>query len=138
MSSCYDNVSNTSQITSCYCRECVDHILKCDYDKFKPIVDFISFKQQLPDSTQFNLPFSEFIAFKHTRQEIHNFMTPYINCQCCSRHTGDSSLPDLPQVSKGFFPDAHEHDYQEPNACTCNCRHQLRILTKSIDILINL
>lgn len=135
----YSNCSNAAQITPCYCRNCVDYILKTDIEHFHFINEFINefivFK--LPHSPRVILNFSEYIAFSHTKQQIHNFMTPYIICQCCSRHTGDVSLSDLPKISKGISPDADEQDYQEPHACICDCRHKLRILTKSIDILIH-
>lgn len=74
--------------------------------------------------------FTTYIAHKLSRQEIIYYTDVLNKCECCSRHTGCDDLPDLPKCANCIG------QHEEPNACKCNCRHQLRKLSSALVIAL--
>jgi hypothetical protein len=76
------------------------------------------------------ITYSKYIALKLTQQEIIAYMQVFNECACCSRHTGCNYLPDLPKRAEGVG------QHEEPTACYCNCRHELRHLFEALAIVL--
>jgi len=74
--------------------------------------------------------FPKYLALKLTRQIIIKYMAAYGDCTCCSRHTTRVDLPDLPK----YAPGDDQHD--EPTACYCSCRHNIRRLNEALVIVL--
>jgi len=73
---------------------------------------------------------TKYLAFKLSRQKIIDYMGVYSKCECCSRHTGRNNLPNLPKIRVNY------EEPEEPNACHCNCRHNIRHFNRALAIIL--
>jgi hypothetical protein len=72
--------------------------------------------------------FDEFVALNISNQTLLSHIDVCNNCNCCCRHTGNPSHPDLPAIPKFVW------ESQQDTACTCKCRHLRRLFQRAIDI----
>lgn len=104
----------------------VQSTLQTLYDEMWSIYEWEIHIEQSHD----HITFSKYLAFKLSRQEIIAYMQVLNKCVCCSRHTQLNYLPDLPKSACGVG------QHEEPYACKCNCRHQLRKLADALVIVL--
>lgn len=105
--------SNTQEYTL---QDITNHINKLCFSYF----DFENIKIITTDYT-----FTDFIAHNISKQTLLLYIDVCNNCQCCSRHTYNLSLPNLPAISKSIY----EPDLE--NACKCDCRHLRRFFERA-------
>ena len=92
---------------------------------------------------------TRFVAYKHSRQDLALFITLFIDCDCCSRHTGNDELSDRScvygcklcdgvsfQSEQDDAEQDHSHFPSATGPCGCDCRHNLRTFTDSLQFLL--
>lgn len=73
---------------------------------------------------------TKYLAHKLSRQKIIEYMQVFNKCECCSRHTERNDLPDLPKRA------IHIKQHEDPSACHCNCRHNIRNINRALAIIL--
>jgi hypothetical protein len=112
--------------TSSYREDTEHHLDKLASDMW----NIVEWEQSIGRTQEDCVTFPKYLALKLTQQEIIHYMSVFNNCNCCSRHTKLDNLPDLPKITYKI------DESDEPDACHCTCRHQLRMLAEALIIAL--